>query len=159
MPACFWLPSRLLVTVQAALALLAVLALAGSGLPVQAKAGLMFFCAAWTLLCLARDSYRRGPVCRTGLRYCKTAGWELWRSDSGWRSVQILAGSLVIRQLVIVRFRYAGQRRVRSLVLPADVLPADSHRRLRLWLRFIPVCEGAAERSPVPPEAVRGNQA
>lgn len=143
MPACFWLPSTLLVRLQTLLAVLAALAVAGSSLPVVARAGLGSFCLGWACWRLIHHHSRRGPQQRSGLRHGATAGWELWRADSGWRPIEILAGTLVTRRLVVVRYRHAGRRWVRSLVVPAHALSADCHRRLRLWLRFSPV-SGAA---------------
>ena len=43
---------------------------------------------------------------------------------------------MALPQLVILRFRLADQRRVRSVCILRDSLDADTHRRLRLRLKF-----------------------
>lgn len=50
--------------------------------------------------------------------------------------VRVLSQSLVLPWLVILCFRRSNGRLAQSLVLPSDALiPADSHRLLRRWLR------------------------
>ncbi|WP_426149995.1 hypothetical protein [Pseudomonas sp. DC3000-4b1] len=44
--------------------------------------------------------------------------------------------SLALPALVIVRYRLAGQWWTRSACIPADALDPDTHRRLRLHLRW-----------------------
>nr|WP_239482069.1 protein YgfX [Pseudomonas insulae] len=88
--------------------------------------------AAWTLprQVLLRDS---GQF--RGLRH-DGAGWQLWRPRDGWQAVQLRPDSLALPWLVVLRFRLRDERRVRSLCIPRDALPVDSHRRLRVRLKF-----------------------
>jgi len=49
---------------------------------------------------------------------------------------QLRPDSLALPQAVVLRFRLAGQRRVRGLCIASDSLAPDMHRRLRLRLKF-----------------------
>lgn len=140
MPACFWQPSAWLTSAQGLLALLAALAVAGSAVPQPFRIALVLFCLGWACrrLLRARNRDRLRARYRLGLRHVRGSGWELWQPSSGWQPVRIGAGSLVTRYVVVVYCVTARGRRL-SLVIPADVLDADSHRRLRLWLRLNPL--------------------
>jgi toxin CptA len=75
----------------------------------------------------------------TGLRR-DAAGWQVWSERGGWQSVQVCGDSVVLPVIVILRFRIGSRRRlwrpVRSLCIPCDALAPDTHRRLRVRLRF-----------------------
>jgi len=58
---------------------------------------------------------------------------EIWR-EAAWKPVQLQADSVALPWLIVLRWR-EGWRRL-SLALPADALPGDEHRRLRVWLRW-----------------------
>lgn len=75
------------------------------------------------------------PVQRRGLRRT-TQGWCIWDSQQGWRAVQLRTDSMAIPSLVLLRYRYAGQWFYRTLLVGGDSLTADSHRRLRVRLKF-----------------------
>lgn len=75
------------------------------------------------------------PYLRCGVRYT-AHGWQLWSPQQGWRSVQLRADSMALPALVLLRYKYAGQWFYRSAVIPADSLPQDNHRRLRVRLKF-----------------------
>ncbi len=79
--------------------------------------------------------YRQRPQLRRGVRR-NAKGWQLWSPQHGWRSVQLRADSIAIPALVLLRYRYAHQWFYRSLLIPADSLSQDNHRRLRVRLKF-----------------------
>lgn len=144
----------MLAGLQGMLALLAGLAVAGSGMPQPAAGVLVVFCMAWGVWCLLRSRRKHCASERKGLRYQRNTGWELWQPGTGWQPVRVLAGSLVTRHLVVLHLAGVGRRTMR-LPVPADVLDADSHRRLRASLRLIPLAERVAGSSPALPAEVR----
>src|SRR5690554_7664629 len=87
----------MLAGLQGMLALLAGLAVAGSGMPQPAAGVLVVFCMAWGVWCLLRSRRRHCASERKGLRYQRNTGWELWQPGTGWQPVRVLAGSLVTR--------------------------------------------------------------
>ena len=76
------------------------------------------------------------PNLRRGLRHTADQGWQLWSAEYGWRSVQLRADSIAIPTLVLLRYRSASQWFYRTALIPLDSLPQDSHRRLRVRLKF-----------------------
>lgn len=63
-------------------------------------------------------------------------GWQLWSQRDGWQPVQLMADSLALPWLIVLRFRPAGAWLTRSICIPADSLAPELHRRLRVRLRF-----------------------
>lgn len=55
------------------------------------------------------------------------------RGDA-WQPVQLSPSSIALPWLIVLRWREG--RRHHALALPADSLDPDTHRRLRLWLRW-----------------------
>ncbi len=58
---------------------------------------------------------------------------EIWR-DGAWRGIRLRPDSVALPGLIVLRWRDGLFGR--SLVLPADALDDDDHRRLRAWLRW-----------------------
>jgi toxin CptA len=54
----------------------------------------------------------------------------------GWQAIELHPDSLALPLIVLLRFRLAGQRRVRSACIARDSLARDQHRRLRVRLKF-----------------------
>ena len=79
--------------------------------------------------------YRQTPQLRRGLRHCPQ-GWHIWSAKQGWQPIQLRADSMATPALVLVRYRHRWQKFYRSALVPADSLPQDSHRGLRLRLKF-----------------------
>lgn len=156
MQPCFWWPSPWLAWLQAVLALQAGLAVAFSAMPYQGRAVLGVFCLCWACWRFAGIARRLKAVDCRGLRYQRSGGWQLWRSDRGWQQVQVLAGSLVTRRLIVLRLRSSSGRK-EALVIPADVLDAGNHRRLRMTLRLTPLAGQAAKLSLAPRAVDPGN--
>ena len=65
--------------------------------------------------------------------------WFVCQADDDWREVSIAAGSVVYSRLLLLVLKGDDGWR-RHLVLPADALIADAHRRLRVLLW----CQGMA---------------
>lgn len=63
-------------------------------------------------------------------------GWQLFSTEKGWHSVQLLPDSLALPLIVVLRYRRQGQWWVRSICVPGDSQAADVHRRLRVRLKF-----------------------
>ncbi|GIZ11136.1 protein YgfX [Pseudomonas sp. NCCP-436] len=93
---------------------------------------LCFLHVAWVL---PRRVLLSSPHAFTGLRR-NAEGWQLWSAAAGWQAVQLRPDSLALPAVVVLRFSLPGQRLVRGLCIPADALPADQHRRLRVLLKF-----------------------
>lgn len=133
---CFWQPS-----VRLSQAVIGVLLLAGIAVGLAAIA---WFVKLGILILLSLQigqqwQYMRDcrlPYLRRGLRHTADQGWQLWSAGYGWRSVQLRADSIAIPALVLLRYRSASQWFYRTALIPLDSLPQDSHRRLRVRLKF-----------------------
>ena len=132
---CRWQASRLLLRLYLACLGLALLALWLAAIPLWARgfgSVLLLLHAAWVL---PRQILLSSAAAFTGLRH-DAQGWQLWSSAAGWQAVQLRPDSLALPVAVILRFRLAGERRLRGLCIPRDALPRDLHRRLRVRLKF-----------------------
>lgn len=61
--------------------------------------------------------------------------WELSSSDGADRKARLLPAAYIHPFLVVLRFMTEDMRRC-AVILPADGLDADCHRRLRVLLRL-----------------------
>jgi toxin CptA len=132
---CHWRASRLLLAAYLSALLLALITLSVVELPLWAalvSAGLCLLHAAWVL---PRQVLLRHPTAFTGLRRDES-GWQLFNRRDGWQAVQLRPDSLALPVVVVLRFRLAGERRVRGLCIPRDALAREAHRRLRVRLKF-----------------------
>ena len=75
----------------------------------------------------------RKPAAPLRLRARVDGRLEIWR-DAAWKSLSIQPDSVALPGLIVLRWREGG--RSHSLVLPADALSGEDHRRLRVWLRW-----------------------
>ncbi len=57
--------------------------------------------------------------------------------QGGWSDIEVQGDSLVSPALVVLRYRTAADRRVRSLALLPDSAEADDLRRIRVSLRWL----------------------
>nr|WP_215730872.1 protein YgfX [Pseudomonas lalucatii] len=94
--------------------------------------GLCLGHAAWVV---PRHILLSSPRAFGALRH-DAGGWQLWSSARGWQAIQLRPDSLALPWVVVLRFRLANERWVRGLCIPRDALPRDSHRRLRVRLKF-----------------------
>ncbi|BAN50005.1 protein YgfX [Metapseudomonas resinovorans] len=132
---CHWRPSRRLLAVYLILSFLAVLALSVAELPRWVRLIGLLACSGHAAWCLPRQILLTSSRAFTGLRL-NHDGWQLWSRADGWRPVQLRPDSLALPQVVILRFRLAGQWWGRGLCIPADALAREQHRRLRVRLAF-----------------------
>lgn len=132
---CHWQASRLLLAVYLSALALALITLFAVELPRWVS--LLGACAcvlhaAWVL---PRQVLLRHPTAFTGLRRDES-GWQLFSEHAGWQPVQLRPDSMALPVAVILRFRLAGERRVRGLCIARDALAREAHRRLRVRLKF-----------------------
>lgn len=132
---CHWQPSRRLLALYALAQAAAWLANGLMEAPVLVHLAAGVLCIAHGLHVLPREVLLAHPQAVTGLRRDRS-GWSVWSEVDGWQAVQLRPDSMALPQVVILRFRLAGQRRVRSACVLPDGLDADTHRRLRLRLKF-----------------------
>lgn len=129
----------MLLTAYLAVLGLALLAIACLDIPPVAIAIGVMLClahACWVvpqrILILSRAAFR-------GLRR-DNDGWQIWSEQGGWQSVQVCGDSVVLPLIVILRFRLLCDGRlgkqVHSACIPFDALAPDTHRRLRVRLKF-----------------------
>lgn len=136
MSAYFWQPSPWLHRCVFLLVLLAVFALLNSTVAQPYKVILLIIYALyavltwWRLLCVKQARYGYG------LRY-KAKTWQLWTSETGWQSIKLSAQTVVLPWLLVIYYRRPHQRFAGALVVPWHVLDAESHRKLRVQLRFL----------------------
>lgn len=132
---CRWRPSRRLLALYALIQGLALAALWLVEIPLWARALGVGFCLAHAAWVLPRQVLLSSAQAFSGLR-CDAEGWQLWSAALGWQAIQLRPDSLALPQVVVLRFRLAGERRVRGLCIPHDALAHDLHRRLRVRLKF-----------------------
>lgn len=133
---CFWQPSLRLSQAVIVILLLAELAVVLAAVAWLLKLGLLLLLTLQIAQQWLQMRDYQQPSLRTGVRHNATQGWQLWNAQHGWRSVQLRADSMAIPALVLLRYRYAHQWFYRSALILADSLPQDSHRRLRVRLKF-----------------------
>lgn len=132
---CRWRPSIRLLAVYLAAQSLAVLALLLAVIPLYLTLLGLLACALHAGFVLPRWILLRAESSMQGLRQ-NADGWQLWNERDGWQSVQLMADSLALPWLIVLRFRLAGSWLPRSICIPADSLAPELHRRLRVRLRF-----------------------
>lgn len=132
---CHWQASRLLLAAYVLAQCLAWTALLLLDMPLWLLCLGVLVCLAHVAWVLPRQILLRHPQAFTGLRRGED-GWQLWSQALGWQAVQLRPDSLALPLLVILRFRLAGEWRVRGLCIPRDGLAREAHRRLRVRLKF-----------------------
>jgi len=115
--------------------LLALIAICLLSIPAWARLLGALLCLAHGAWVLPRHVRLTHPGAMTRLRH-DADGWQLWSRDKGWQAVQLRRDSLALPLLVLVRYRLAGERRVRAVCIPGAALAPDQHRRLRVRLKF-----------------------
>ncbi len=132
---CRWRVSPILLAASLALWALALLSILLAALPVWLKPPLALVCLAYGACGLYRQVLLRGSRAFRGLRHDER-GWQLWSAGSGWQAVQLRPDNLALPWVIVLRVRLPGRWRILGCCIPADALGADSHRRLRVRLRF-----------------------
>ncbi|MDY0249210.1 MAG: hypothetical protein RBR45_04035 [Pseudomonas sp.] len=133
--ACHWQPSLWLSGLALLMTVLAGFAVSMSAIDWPWKIGVLTLLALQSTDQLLRLRRLQQPSQRRGIRQNEN-GWQIWTAQQGWQSAQLRADSMAIPVLVLLRYRYAHQWFYRTLVIGADSLPVDSHRRLRVRLKF-----------------------
>lgn len=132
---CQWQPSRWLLCAYALTQGLALLSLLLVAIPLWARLLGVLFCLTHAVWVLPRHVLLNLPAAYRALR-CNREGWQVYSAAQGWQTIELHPDSLALPTIVLLRFRLAGQRRVRSLCVPRDSLSRDQHRRLRVRLKF-----------------------
>lgn len=132
---CHWAASRALCWSYGVAQLLAIGSILTLQVPPLVGFALLTGCVAHGIWVLPRHLLLSAPGAVTGLRRTPS-GWALYCRESGWRPARLMFDSLALPALVIVRYRLPGQWWTRSACIPADALDPDTHRRLRLRLRW-----------------------
>ena len=132
---CRWHASGQLLAAYLVAQLLALIAICLLSIPAWARLLGALLCLAHGAWVLPRHVRLTHPGAMTRLRH-DADGWQLWSRDKGWQAVQLRRDSLALPLLVLVRYRLAGERRVRAVCIPGAALAPDQHRRLRVRLKF-----------------------
>lgn len=132
---CQWRPSRCLLTLYLLAMLLAVAAVWLAATPLWAALAGTLLCLAHALWVLPGQVLLSTDAAIIGLRH-DAGGWHVRSRGGDWQPVQLCRDSLALPLAVILRFRQAGERRVRGLCILPDALDAATHRRLRVRLKF-----------------------
>jgi toxin CptA len=132
---CQWQASRLLLGGYLLTFALALLALVLADLPLWARLLAGLFAVLHALWLLPRNVLLSSAQAFTGVRH-DAQGWQLYCAAHGWRAVQLRPDSLALPLVIVLRFRLAGERRLRAVCIVRDALEHDVHRRLRLQLKF-----------------------
>ena len=137
---CRWQASRALLTAYLVTQIVALTSIVLLSVPLWAKAVGILLCALHASRRLRPSILLDQPQSSTGLRH-DSSGWALWSEEGGWQPVQLRPDSLALPHMVVLRFRvptghWLSRVWVRSLCIPADAMTPDSHRRLRLRLKF-----------------------
>lgn len=132
---CHWQPSLRVSLLALLMSLLACIAVAISALAWPWKTIALTVLVVQTVYQLMQILRLQQPSQRRGLRHT-AQGWQIWDAQQGWRAVQLRADSIAIPLLVLLRYRYANQWFYRTLLVGVDSLSSDSHRRLRVRLKF-----------------------
>lgn len=132
---CHWRPSRCLLAFYLAAAALASIAVVVADIPWPFRLLGIVLCLAHAAWYLPRSVLLSAGTAFRGLQHDED-GWRLWSPSAGWQPVQLRPDSLALPSVVVLRFRLAGRRRVRSLCIPRDALSHAEHRRLRVCLKF-----------------------
>ena len=132
---CHWRPSRQLLALYLAVQVLAWIALIAADLPWWSRSLAGLGCLGHAAWVLPRQILLSSPAAFRGVRH-SADGWQLWSLARGWQAVQVRPDSLALPLILVLRFRLLGERRTRGLCIPRDGLARDTHRRLRVRLKF-----------------------
>ena len=132
---CHWRPSRRLLALYLGAQGLALLAVLLAALPVWAQVAGLLLGSVHGMWTLPRAILLSHPYAYTGLRH-DVHGWQLRNAAEGWVAVQLRPSSLALPLVVILHVRRPGQWFASGLCIPADALPREQHRRLRVRLKF-----------------------
>lgn len=85
---------------------------------------------------LRRHALRSSPAAAVGLALAPEGVVDVQRRDGAHLQGRLLASSFVSPALVILILAVRRWRPPLAVLVPADSVPRDDHRRLRVWLRW-----------------------
>ncbi|MER0043334.1 protein YgfX [Pseudomonas sp. MGal98] len=132
---CDWRPSPRLLEIYLCAQALALLTLLFVEIPLWVCLLGVLACVGHAAWVLPRHVLLTHPAVFKRLRH-DDEGWQVLRSGGQWQPVTLQPDSIALPRLVIVRFRLPGRSFTHSLCIPADAMPRDVHRRLRVRLKF-----------------------
>lgn len=132
---CRWRPSRRLLALYALIQGLALASLWLVEIPLWARTLGVGLCLMHAARVLPRHILLSSAQAFSAL-HCDAEGWQLWNPAVGWQAIELRPDSLALPLAVVLRFRLAGEWRVRGLCIPRDAMARDAHRRLRVRLKF-----------------------
>ncbi|WP_122665439.1 protein YgfX [Pseudomonas viridiflava] len=138
---CHWHTSRGLLVAYGIAQFLALIALYMLAVPGWAFLLGLALCTAHCLWVVPGSILLSSPTALTGLRR-NAEGWQLWSQRDGWQPAQLCRDSMALPLFVVLRFRLVGKgaggrwHGVRGICIPCDAMAQDTHRRLRLRLKF-----------------------
>lgn len=132
---CDWRPSPRLLEIYLCAQALALLTLLLVEIPLWACLLGVLACVGHAAWVLPRHVLLTHPAVFKRLRH-DDEGWQVAGLDGQWQPVTLQPDSMALPWLVIVRFRLPGRSFTHSLCIPADAMPRDVHRRLRVRLKF-----------------------
>ena len=132
---CHWRPSRRLLEIYLCAQALALLTLVLVDIPLWARLLCLLGCGCHAAWVVPRHVLLTHPGIFSSLRH-DDQGWQVAGLDGQWQPVTLQPDSMALPWLVIVRFRLPGRSFTHSLCIPADAMPRDMHRRLRVRLKF-----------------------
>ncbi|WXL24536.1 protein YgfX [Ectopseudomonas mendocina] len=132
---CRWRASRWLLCIYALLQAMLLCCLYPLDLAVWCKLLIVLMCISHAVWVVPRYLLNSRRSAYQGLRWTES-GWQVFSESEGWQAIELHPDSLALPLMVFLRFRLAGQRRVRSLCVARDSLSYHEHRRLRVRLKF-----------------------
>jgi toxin CptA len=105
------------------------------------------------VLALGRHARRSAGAAVVEVALAQDGRVDLRRRDGGRAEGRLLPSTFVSPPLVILNLAGDRWRLSRAVLVPADAVGADDHRRLRVWLRWRPV---AADKDDDRPGSGRG---
>jgi len=132
---CRWQGSRLLLTAYLGCMALALCAVWFGAAPLWFANLLSLGCALHARWVIPRRILLTHPHAITGLRR-NAQGWSLFSRASGWQPARLCRDSLALPHCVVLRYVRRGRWLSESQCVPADALDAETHRRLRVRLKY-----------------------
>jgi toxin CptA len=129
-------PSRALAAALAVTHLAAAAGVLASRLPAAISAAVLLALAASLVQALTRHACRVNARSLVHLDLSDTLDIQVEERAGRRLTGKVLGSSFVAPGLVVIHFRADGHRLARAVVVPFDATDAESHRALRVWLRW-----------------------
>ncbi len=129
-------PSRRLAVALIAAHLLAAAGAVASRLPGAVTVAMLFALAVSLAYALRRHAWRASARSLVHLELSENLDLAVADRRGRRRAGSVLGSSFVAPWLVVIHFKAEGNRLLRTVVVPPDATDAESHRALRVWLRW-----------------------